>query len=121
MCEFWMVCKNARICNEVFLAQLLWEASEIRWDIICLSETRAVDGDYTLQGGHRLFCGRGDSVYAGAAILIHKRWVHSVIECKQVSDRIVYVDMVIFCKVYHVIIMYIPHGGYLSSMFFCMF
>ena len=60
MCDFWMVCKNARICNEGFLAQLFMEASEIRWDIICLSETRDVDGEYILVGGHNLFCGRGD-------------------------------------------------------------
>ena len=93
-----MVCKNARICNEVFLAQMLMEASEIRWDVICLSETRAADGEYILEGGHSLFCGRGNSLYAGAAILIHKRWVHSIVECTQVSDRLVYVDMIIFGK-----------------------
>ena len=87
-CEFWLVCKNARICNEVFLAQMLMEASEISLYIICLSETRAVDGEYILEGGHCLFCGRGDSVYVVAAILRHKRWVRSIIECKQVSDPI---------------------------------
>ena len=55
------------------------EATDISWDVICLSETRAADGEFLLEGGHILFCGRGDSIYAGAAILIHKRWVQSCI------------------------------------------
>ena len=45
-------------------------------------------------------------------MLIHKRWVHSIIECKQVSDRIVYVDMIVFGKKYRIIAVYVPHGGY---------
>ena len=119
-CEFWLVCKNARICNEVFLAQMLMEASEIRWGVICLSETRAADGEYIVEGGHCLFCGRGESYYAGAAILIHKRWVHSITACVQVSDRIVYIDLVVFGKTYRIIAVYVPHQGYpLEDFTFC--
>ena len=50
-----------------FLAQMLAECAEVQWDVICFSETRAPDNDVILEGGHRLFSGRGDSQYAGAA------------------------------------------------------
>lgn len=61
---------------------------------------------------HCLFCGRGESVHAGAAILVHKRWVHSIAACVQVSDRIVYIDLVVFGKTYRIIAVYVPHQGY---------
>ena len=75
-----MLCKNARIHSDIYVAQLLAEVSEIQWDIVCLSETRAPDGDYTVCGGHRLFCGRDDFIYAGAAILVNVRWVPYIIK-----------------------------------------
>ena len=74
----------------MFLAQLLAEVDEIEWDIVCLSETRSEDGNYTLYGGHRLFCGRGEFVHARVAISIRARWASSIIQYHKISDRLVY-------------------------------
>ena len=62
---------------------------------MCLSETRAADGNYTLGDGHRLFCGRDEFVYAGVAILVHRRWASSITKFQKVSDRVVYVDLLL--------------------------
>ena len=115
--DFWLYCKNARITSDVHIAQLLAEVAEIQWDIICFSETRAADGEYTLNGGHGLFCGRGDSIYAGVAILVNTKWVPYIICSERVSDRIVYIDLDIFGKQCRVIAVYFPHAGYPSDDF----
>ena len=61
------------------MAQVFQEIAEVQWDVVCFSETRAADNDVILEGGHRLFCGRGFSIYAGATVLIHRRWVASIV------------------------------------------
>ena len=110
--SFWFVTKNARIHTDIFLAQLLAEVNEIQWDVVCLSETRAEDGNYTLDDGHRLFCGRNEFKYAGVSILVHARWTGSIVRFCKVSDRVVYGDLLINDRKYRIIAVYVPHGGY---------
>ena len=79
----------------MFIAQLLVEMSNIQWDNICLSETKTIDGNYTLGNGHRLFSGRDEFKYARVVILVHIRWTSSIIHFQKVSNRIVYVDLLL--------------------------
>ena len=60
---------DTRIAGKVRIAQLLGEASEIEWDLICVSETHAPNCDVLLEEGHCFICGRAEFVYAGVAIL----------------------------------------------------
>ena len=57
---------------------VLAEVSELQWDIICFSETRAVSNDVTLMGGHRLITQLGKNKYGGVAVLIHERYADSI-------------------------------------------
>lgn len=96
---------------------MLAECADAQWDIICFSETRAVDNDVILEGGHPLFSGRGDSLYAGAAILIHEKWESSIVHIKRVSDRMVLTDIRIGTCTYRFIAVYFPHAGYALEEF----
>ena len=91
---------------------MLAEVNEIQWDVVCLSETRAADGNYTLENGHRLFCARNEFIHAGVSILVNARWKHSILQFGKVSDRVAYVDLCINNKQYRIIAVYVPHGGY---------
>ena len=109
--------KNARINSDVRLTDLLAELPDISWDVICFSETRAADANSVLAGGHRLICSRGEFKYSGVAILIHARWVGEIITSRNVSDRIVYVDIRLFGRKYRIIATYVPHAGYHQDQF----
>ena len=91
---------------------MLAEANEIQWDVICLSETRVEDGNYTLDGGHRLFCGRNGFKYARVSILVHVRWAENILRFCKISDRVVYADLLINDRKYRIVAVYVPHGGY---------
>lgn len=91
--------------------------SKIQWDVVCLSETRIVDGNYTIRGGHRLFCGRDEFVYARVAILVHTRWALSIIQFHKISDRLLFVDLLLHGSKYNVIAIYVPHAGYQQIWF----
>ena len=93
------------------------ETSDLSWDLVCLSETRAADADFLLEGGHRLFCSRGSFTHSGVAVLIHARWADKVIHCCAVSDRITYVDLLLHDRKYRVVSVYVPHAGYPPSAF----
>ena len=82
-----------------------------------LSETRAVDGNYTLGNGHRLFCGRDEFEYARVAILVHARWASSVVKFQKVSGRVVYVDLVVHGLKYRIVAVCVPHAGYAQISF----
>ena len=109
---FWFICKNARICSDVFLTELLDEVSEIQWDVVCLSETWGVDGNYTLTDGHRLFCCRDEFRFSGVAIFLNARWVPYIIQFVKISDRVCYVDLLLNGTKYRIISVYFPHAGY---------
>ena len=91
--------------------------SEIQWDVVCLFETRAADGNYIVRGGHRLFCGSDEFIYAGVAILVHSRWASSIIQFHKISDRLVFVDLLLHESKYRVIAIYVPHAGYQQIWF----
>ena len=105
-----MFAKNAPINSDVRLALLLAELSSLSWDFLCISETRAADADFLLDGGHRMVCSRGEFNYSGAAILIHAKRVDQVIIYKAVSDRIIFVDTLLHSKRYRIISVYMPHA-----------
>jgi exonuclease III len=86
--------------------------SEIQWDVVCLSETWANDGNYTLEGGHRLFCCRDEFRWSGVAILVNARWAPCIIDFCKISDRVAYVDLVLSGTKYRIIAVYVPHAGY---------
>ena len=85
--------------------------------MVCLSETWAPDGNYTLDGGHRLFCCRDEFKFSGVAILVNARWAPCIIEFCKVSDRIAYVDLVLNGTKYRIVSVYIPHAGYDVNFF----
>ena len=70
-----------------------------------------------MDGGHRLFCGRDEFIYAGVAILVHARWASSIVHFQKVSDRLVYVDLLLHGLKYRVIAIYVPHAGYHQTWF----
>ena len=110
--KFGLYVKNARIHCDIFLARLIHEVSEIQWDVVCLSETWATDGNYTLDGGHRLFCCRDEFRHSGVAILVNARWAPCIIDFCKVSDRVGYVDLVLNGTTFRIISVYVPHAGY---------
>ena len=82
-----------------------------------MSKTTTVNGNYTLDAGHCLFCGRDEFKCSGAAILIHARWTASTVRFCKVFDRLVFADMIINSKKYRVIAVYMPHAGYEQHYF----
>ena len=83
-----------------------------------MSGTRATDGNYTVGGGHRLFCGRDEFIYAGVAILVHARWASSIIRFHKISDKLVFVDLLLHGSKYKVIAIYVPqHRGWRGDTF----
>ena len=79
--------------NAIHLVQILAEAAEIQWDVICFFETRALDGVMTLEGGHRLDCNSGEYICASIAVLVHAHWVSCILSTTRISDRLLYVDL----------------------------
>ena len=106
-----MLCKNARIHKDIHIAQVLAEVGDVHWDVVCFAETRAPDEDCILEGGHRLICSRKEFICAGVAILLHKRWLSSVIGYKRVSDRLLFLDLAVGHRKYRIISVYFPHAG----------
>ena len=109
---FWVLCKNARIHGEARIAQVLVEVSDLQWDVVCFSETRAWSNDSILDGGHRLICSCKYSKCVGVAILVHKKWTKSIVKVEQISDRVMYVDIAMEHIVVRVVATYFPHVGY---------
>ena len=115
MQPLWVLCKNARLNGDIRLAGLLAESADVQWDIMCFSETRAVDADVILDAGHRLICNRGNLPFAGVAILVHARLVENIHTWTAVSGRLLYVDMNIHGSHYRIVSIYVPHAGYPNS------
>ena len=80
-------CKNACISTDERLATVLTELSDMRWDFVCFSETRAISCDTILMGNHRLICHRGEA-YGGVGILIHEKFANDVVSQKMFGDRV---------------------------------
>ena len=78
MQPLWVLCKNACLNGDIRLAGLLAESADVQWDIMCFSETRVVDSDVMLDGGHRLICNRGNLPFAGVAVMVHVRLVENM-------------------------------------------
>ena len=86
--------------------------TKIHWDVVCLSETWAEDGNYILVGGHFLFCYRDEFKYSGVAILVNARWTPFIIDFSKISDTLAYVDLILNGTKYRIIAVYILHVGY---------
>ena len=56
-------------------------------------------------------------MYAGVAILVHARWASSVVKFQKISDRVVYVDLVLHGLKYRVVAVYVPHARYAQILF----
>ena len=96
---------------------MLAEVSELSWDFLCFSETRAADADFLLEGGHRLICSRGEVKHSGVAILVNSRWTGQIKKVGAISDRMLYVDVVMHNHKYRIIATYWPHARYPSASF----
>lgn len=96
---------------------MLRELSDLSWDVVCFSETRTPSQDIILEGGHRMISSLGGFVHVGVAILIHQRWVQSVVKFARVSDRVLYLDLLVNERLYKIITVYVPHAGYPMDVF----
>ena len=106
-----MFCKNARIHNDIRLANLLAELAHISWDVVCFSESQAAAGDHLLSGGHRLITHKG-STYGGVAVLIHSQYGQYVVSHHSFGDRVLAVRVGDFGARLCIISVYVPHAGY---------
>ena len=98
--------------TKVQLIQLLAELSNITWDIILFSETRALSGKQTLDGGHVLYTHLCDNYSAGVGILVHEKHVKSSQRVHVISDRVLALDIVVNKISIRVVAVYMPHCGY---------
>ena len=104
-------CKNACISTDVRLSLVLSELTDMQWDFVCFTETRAKCCDYTLSGNHRLICHHGVS-YGGVGILIHAKYAEHVVCQQSFGDRVLALRLRIHHWKITVIVVYMPHAGY---------
>ena len=62
--------KNARINSPDCLLRILAEVSDVPWDVIVFSDTRAESGKQILEGGHVLYTQLDSNKFAGVGILL---------------------------------------------------
>ena len=69
-----MFAKNARLNSPQRINFLLAELSDVSWDIILFSETRAASATVILDGGHKLYTVHGNvsEQASGIGILVEK-------------------------------------------------
>ena len=91
---------------------MVTELTDIQWDILFLSETRAPDDDKLVTGGHRLLTSNGGENHEGVALMIHSRWTSNILHVGRVSGRVMYADICIGLHIYRFIGVYLPHSGY---------
>lgn len=91
---------------------ILSELADTSWDVVAFSETKAIDADALLEGGHRLVCSRGETSHIGVALLIHSRLVHGIVHVESISGRVCFVDICIHGYIDRFIACYFPHVGY---------
>ena len=94
------------------LTAVLAETSDIAWDIICFSETRAADADATLAGGHRLICCSDSLKHAGVAVLVPLRHSEDIKAVVTVSGRLIYIDVIVQNSIWRFVAVYFSHAGY---------
>ena len=99
------------------LWELANETMDLQWDCICLSETRAGDGDTILHGGHRLLSSLNGETYAGVALLVHSRWSGNIINSGFIGGRIIWADISMGKYTFRYISVYAPHAGYPIGLF----
>ena len=89
---------------------LVGELQNLRWDVICFSETRAASADVILDGGHRLITGLGDSRHEGVAVLLHASLADKVKRINIFSGRVMSIKINIGypCTI---VSSYAPHCG----------
>ena len=103
-----------RIQNSERIAKLLAEISHLKWDIICVSETRAVSQQMDFPDGHRFITYRESYAATGIGIFIHSRLVHCIIKLHMFSDRILQIDLRIGQHMYAIFSVYGSHAGFLD-------
>lgn len=107
-----VLCKNSRLQNPERLADVMAELSQIQWDIVCFSETRAPSETLCFEEGHVLHLSLHECPSAGVGILLHKRFVQGSV-VHPISDRILRVDVKwSSSKRLSIFAVYVPHGGY---------
>ena len=82
---------------------MVTELTDIQWDILFLSETRAPDDDKLVIGGHRLLTSNAGENHEGVALMIHSRWTANILHICRVSGRLMYADICIGLHIYRFI------------------
>ena len=90
---------------------MLCELSELAWDAVLFSETRACTAGSMLVGGHRLISRKGTS-YRGVAILLHARLATHIVAKKEFGDRVLAVRVKTPDLKFTIISTYVPHLGH---------
>lgn len=86
---------NARTLstNEKML-ELEEELTNIKWDILGLSEVRRIgEGQITLDKGHIFHYAGEETAIRGVGFLVHKRHTESIINIKSISPRVLFITI----------------------------
>ena len=93
------------------------EISDISWDVVLFSETRAPSGKQVLEGGHVLYTHLDTNMFAGVGILLHSKHVKKSNRIRKVSDRVLGLDVIVNAIKITVVAVYMPHCGYSVECF----
>ena len=96
------------------LRQLLAELETLRkWDAVLLTETwrELKEEQFVTRDGHLFMAFGGTKGQKGVAIILHRRWTHSMGKFCPVSERVCYVDLSTGPKKLTLISVYMPHGS----------
>lgn len=111
--HFSVFAKNARwLHTPDRLAELMGEIADVDWDIILFSETHRGGDQCKLQDGHVLFPSSQSTACAGVAVLVHRKHCRHVKRVCSISDRLMYVDLLVGTITWRLIATYLPHAGY---------
>ena len=105
------------LCGGIKIPQLLGELQNLEWDVILLSETRTPSGEYILDGGHVLFTTLSGNSASGTGILLHTKHVKQSNKIHVVSDRILVLDFLAYGIEMRIVVVYVPHAGYIVQNF----
>ena len=90
--KIWVGSWNVRTLYQAGNLQVLWEMTDFKVEILCVSEARWTDsGRRILASGHTIFySGRTDNLHrGGVAAIVTSKVAKTVLEWKPVNDRLV--------------------------------
>ena len=104
--------RSLRIHSPERIAELLAELSDVEWDVVLLSETRALSQSLVLDGGHLLYTELDENKFAGVGILLHSKHVRKSNKMHAIGGRIMALDFMVNKMKVRVVAVYLPHIGY---------